>query len=160
MAPGFIRVEADEATYNLHVMIRFELERALMTGDLAPADLPGAWNDCYRDYLGLEVPDDRRGCLQDVHWSMGAIGYFPTYTLGNLYCAQFFDAACKDIPGLEAGIAEGRFTPLLDWLRENIHRHGRRYTAAQLCERITGRSLSADPLMAYLEGKLRPLHGI
>ncbi|MCP4836562.1 MAG: carboxypeptidase M32 [Phycisphaera sp.] len=160
VAPGFIRVEADEATYNMHVMIRFELERALMTGDLAPADLPGAWNDCYRDYLGLEVPDDRRGCLQDVHWSMGAIGYFPTYTLGNLYCAQFFEAACKDIPGLEAGFAEGRFAPLLDWLRENIHRHGRRYTAAQLCERITGRPLSADPLMAYLEGKLRPLHAI
>ncbi|MBC03284.1 MAG: carboxypeptidase M32 [Phycisphaerae bacterium] len=160
VAPGFIRVEADEATYNMHIMIRFELERDLMTGNLQPADLPGAWNEKYRDYLGLEVPDDRRGCLQDIHWSMGAIGYFPTYTLGNLYCAQFFDAACEQIPGLVDGFAEGRFSPLLDWLRENIHRHGRRYTAAQLCERVTGRPLSADPLMNYLEGKLRPVHGL
>ena len=159
VSPGFIRVEADEATYNMHVMIRFEIERMLMTGDLAPADLPGVWNDRYREYLGVEVPDDRRGCLQDIHWSMGAIGYFPTYTLGTLYSAQFFDAACRDIPGLQDGFAEGRFSSLLEWLRENIHRHGRRYSAAELCERVTGRPLSADPLMSYLEGKFRPLHG-
>ena len=158
--PGFIRVEADEATYNMHVMIRFELERSLMTGDLKPADVPAAWNERYRDYLGLEVPDDRRGCLQDIHWSMGALGYFPTYTLGNLYCAQLFDAAREAIPGLEEGFAEGRFSPLLDWLRENIHQHGRRYSAAQLCERVTGKPLSADPLMHYLETKFRALHGI
>ncbi len=159
VSPGFIRVEADEATYNMHVMIRFELERMLMTGELAPADLPEAWNERYREYLGVEVPDDRRGCLQDIHWSMGAIGYFPTYTLGTLYSAQFFEAACRDISGLQEGFAEGRFTTLLEWLRENIHRHGRRYSAAQLCERVTGRPLSADPLMSYLEGKFRPLHG-
>lgn len=158
--PGFIRVEADEATYNMHVMIRFELERALLTGDLAVADLPGVWNEKYREYLGVEVPDDRRGCLQDIHWSMGALGYFPTYTLGNLYCAQFFEAACEAIPGLVDGFAEGRFEPLLDWLRVNIHRHGRRYTPAQLCERVTGRPLSADPLMRHLESKFRPLHGL
>ena len=160
VSPGFIRVEADEATYNMHVMIRFEIERDLMTGDLDPADLPGVWNEKYRDNLGLEVPDDRRGCLQDVHWSMGAIGYFPTYTLGNLYCAQIFEKACEEMPGLMTGVAEGRFSPLLDWLRDRIHRHGRRYTASQLCERITGESLSAEPLMRYLEGKFRPLYGV
>lgn len=160
VSPGFIRVEADEATYNMHVMIRFEIERELMTGALDPADLPGVWNEKYRDYLGIDVPDDRRGCLQDVHWSMGAIGYFPTYTLGNLYCAQIFEQACRDLPDLQAGFADGRFAPLLDWLRERIHRHGRRYTAAELCERITGEPLSAEPLMRYLEGKFRPLYGI
>ncbi|MCH7774022.1 MAG: hypothetical protein IH784_06395, partial [Bacteroidetes bacterium] len=96
----FIRVEADEATYNMHIMIRFEIERGLMTGDLAPGDLPGVWNEKYKEYLGLDVPDDRRGCLQDIHWSMGSIGYFPTYTLGNLYSAQFFEKAAGDIADL------------------------------------------------------------
>jgi carboxypeptidase Taq len=157
--PGFIRVEADEATYNLHIMIRFELERAIIGGDLAVADIPGEWNRMYKDYLGLEVPEDRVGCLQDVHWSMGAMGYFPTYTLGNLYSAQFFDTAREQIPGLEDGFSRGEFQPLLDWLRENIHIHGRRYSAGELCERVTGKPLSADPLINYLEGKLRPLYG-
>ena len=160
VAPGFIRVEADEATYNMHVMIRFELERAMLTGDLSPADLPAAWNAAYRNFLGLEVPDDRRGCLQDVHWSMGAMGYFPTYTLGNLYCAQIFETACQEMPGLVDGFADGRFSGLLDWLRSNIHVHGRRYSPEQLCERITGKPISSDPLMRYLEGKFRPLYGI
>ena len=157
--PDFIRVEADEATYNMHIMIRFEMERALMRGDLAVGDIPEAWNAKYKEYLGIEVPDNARGCLQDVHWSMCSLGYFPTYTLGNLYCAQFFEAACDAIPGLVDGFAEGRFQPLLDWLRENIHVHGRRYTAAQLCERVTGKPLSADPLMRHLEAKFLPLHG-
>lgn len=160
VAPGLIRVEADEATYNMHVMIRFELERALLTGDLAPAELPEAWNTAYREFLGVDVPDDRRGCLQDIHWSMGALGYFPTYTLGNLYCAQFFEAACDAIPDLVEGFAEGQFAPLLHWLREQIHRHGRRYSPSQLCLRVTGKPLSADPLMRHLETKFRPLHGI
>jgi carboxypeptidase Taq len=160
VSPGFIRVEADEATYNMHVMIRFELERAMLTGDLSPADLPAAWNTAYRDYLGLEVPDDRRGCLQDVHWSMGAMGYFPTYTLGNLYCAQIFETACEKMPGMVNGFADGQFSGLLDWLRANIHVHGRRYSPGQLCERITGKPISADPLMRYLDGKFRPLYGI
>jgi carboxypeptidase Taq len=158
--PGFIRVDADEATYNLHVMVRFELERALISGDLDAADIPGEWNRMYKDYLGLEVTEDRLGCLQDVHWSMGAIGYFPTYTLGNLYCAQFFESACAAMPGLVDGFATGTFEPLLEWLRTNIHSHGRRYRAADLCERITGKPLSAEPLMNYLEGKLRPLYGV
>lgn len=160
VTPGFIRVEADEATYNMHVMIRFELERVMISGDLAPADVPGEWNRLYREYLGLEVPDDRRGCLQDVHWSMGAFGYFPTYTLGNLYCAQIYEAAKAALPGLENDYCNGEFGRLKTWLNENIHQHGRRYSPSELCERITGSPLSADPLMNYLEGKFGPLYRI
>jgi len=160
VAPGLIRVEADEATYNMHVMIRFELERALLTGDLPVAGLPAAWNATSREYLGVEVPDDRRGCLQDIHWSMGALGYFPTYTLGNLYAAQFFEAACAALPGLVEGFADGQFAPLLAWLREQIHQHGRRYSPAELCKRVTGKPLSPDPLMRHLSAKLRPLYDL
>jgi carboxypeptidase Taq len=158
--PGFIRVEADEGTYNMHVMIRFELERKLIAGDLAVKDLPGAWNGMYRDYLGLEVPDDRRGCLQDVHWSMGAIGYFPTYTLGTLLAAQLFEKARSDMPGLEEGFAQGDFAPLLAWLRRNVHAEGRRHRLDALCRKVTGQPLSADPLMRHLEGKLLPIYGL
>ena len=158
--PGFIRVEADEGTYNMHVMIRFELERALIKGDLAVKDLPGVWNGMYRDYLGLTVPDDRRGCLQDVHWSMGAIGYFPTYTLGTLLAAQLFEKARKDISGLDEGIARGEFAPLLAWLRRNVHSEGRRHRLDGLCRKVTGQPLSADPLMRHLEGKLLPIYGL
>ncbi len=156
--PGFIRVEADEATYNLHVMVRFEIERAVIGGSLEVAGIPSVWNRLYKELLELDVPDDRRGCLQDIHWSMGAMGYFPTYTLGNLYASQFFEAACEAMPGLVDGFARGEFAPLRAWLRENIHRHGRRYRPAELCERITGKPLSAEPLMRHLEGKLRPLY--
>ncbi len=157
--PGFIRVDADEATYNMHVMVRFELERLLIDGSLEPKDLPAEWNRLYREYLNIIVPDDRRGCLQDVHWSMGAFGYFPTYTLGTLYAAQFFDAAKRAIPGLEAGFAHGEFKPLLEWLNREIHAHGRRYLPAELCERVTGSPLSSECYLKYLEGKLRPLYG-
>ncbi|MAE64593.1 MAG: carboxypeptidase M32 [Phycisphaeraceae bacterium] len=158
--PGFIRVEADEASYNLHIMVRFEIERALINGDLEVADVPAAWNGRYRDYLGLEVRDDARGCLQDVHWSSGGFGYFPTYTFGNLYAAQLFEQARSDLPDLDAQIEEGSFEGLLAWLREHVHRHGMRYRAAELCERVTGRTLSAEPLMRHLREKLRPLYGL
>jgi carboxypeptidase Taq len=157
---GLIRVESDEATYHLHIMLRFDLERAMFRGDLSPADLPGAWNERVRQDLGIEVPDDRRGCLQDVHWSMGAIGYFPTYTLGSLYAAQFWDAAARAIPDLSEQIARGEFGALLQWLRENIHAHGRRYPATELCQRITGRALDHESLMHHLNGKLRPIYRI
>ena len=153
--PGLIRVDSDEATYNLHVMLRFDLERALLAGDLSVRDLPAAWNDRMRADLGLEVPDDRRGCLQDIHWSMGAIGYFPTYTLGNLYAAQLWEAARRDLPDLDDTMSRGDFAPLLLWLRDRIHRHGRRYSAAELCRKATGAELSAEPFFRYLEGKLR-----
>ncbi len=160
IAPSLIRVEADEATYNLHIMLRFELEQALLSGDLSAADLPGAWNEKYRDYLGLTPPDDREGCLQDVHWSFGAIGYFPTYSLGNLYASQFFETADKELGGLDALFARGEFRPLLDWLRTNIHHHGRRYTASELVQNITGEPLSAEPLMRHLTKKASDLYGV
>ncbi|MHC4416635.1 MAG: carboxypeptidase M32 [Planctomycetota bacterium] len=158
--PDFIRVEADEATYNMHIMVRFEIERALMKGDLAVPEIPGAWNDAYKAYLGLDVPDDRRGCLQDIHWSLGSIGYFPTYTLGNLYAAQFFEKVLEDMPDLYRQFERGEFGGLKKWLNEKIHAHGQRYRAADLCQHVTGKSLSADPLMRHLEGKLRPLYGM
>ncbi|MEO1235676.1 MAG: carboxypeptidase M32 [Planctomycetota bacterium] len=161
--PSLIRVEADEATYNLHIMVRFELERALINGDLAAADLPAAWNEKYRDYLGVDVPDNRQGCLQDIHWSMGAIGYFPTYTLGNLHSAQLFEAARDALGGPDAVdqlFAAGDFAPLLGWLRTHVHASGETYPADQLCEHVTGKPLSADPLMRHLEGKFLTLYGL
>ncbi len=160
VAPNLIRVESDEATYNLHIMLRFDLERAMLSGNLSVSDLPTVWNDRVRTDLGIEVPDDRRGCLQDVHWSMGAIGYFPTYTLGNLYAAQFWRTLRGEITDLDERIAHGEFSELLAWLRREIHQHGRRYTAPELCRRVTGEPLSAEPFIRYLEGKLRPLYGI
>jgi carboxypeptidase Taq len=158
--PTLIRVDADEATYNLHIMLRFDLERALLTGDLPVAELPGAWNERVRADLGIEVPDDRRGCLQDVHWSMGAIGYFPTYTLGTMYAAQFWATIQQQLPDVEEQFRRGEFAPLLDWLRENIHAHGMRYRAAELCEHVTGAPLGHEPLVEYLQGKLAPLYGL
>lgn len=158
--PSFIRVEADEATYNLHVMLRFEIERDLISGVLSVKDVPARWNAAVKDYLGLDVPDDRRGCLQDVHWSFGLIGYFPTYTLGNLYAAQYWEKINADIPTLAAQMRKGRFDELLGWLRKNIHRHGRRYRADELCRKVTGKPLSADPLLRHLEGRLRPIYGV
>jgi carboxypeptidase Taq len=156
--PSYIRVEADEATYNLHIILRFELEQALIRGDLAPADVPGAWNDKFREVLGLTPPSAAQGCLQDIHWSMGGIGYFPTYTLGNLYAAQFMEQARQDLPGLDEVFRKGEFGRLKGWLTEKIHRQGRRWPAGELCRRITGRPLSHKPLMKYLHGKYRELY--
>ncbi len=158
--PGFIRVDADEATYNMHVMVRFELERAMISRDMDLGDLPAEWNRLYKDYLGLVVPDDRRGCLQDVHWAGGMIGYFPTYTLGTLHSAQLFEAARVAMPGLEEGFARGEFAPLREWLTKHVHSQGRRFLSADLCVEVTGKPLSADPLLRHLEGKLRPLYGL
>jgi carboxypeptidase Taq len=158
--PGFIRVEADEATYNMHIMVRFEIERALMKGDMKVADIPGVWNTKYKDYLALTVPDDRRGCLQDIHWSMTSMGYFPTYTLGNLYAAQFFEKVQSEIPDLQQQFERGEFASLRKWLNTNIHAQGQRYRAAELCKVVTGKEISADPLMRHLEGKLKPIYGL
>jgi len=160
VTPSLIRVESDEATYNLHVMIRFELERALISGDLRARDLPDEWNARYKDYLGIKVPNDTRGCMQDVHWSAGLIGYFPTYTLGNLYAAQLWETINQKIPTLHKQIAKGKFEPLKKWLNENIHRHGRLYRAAELCEKVTGRPLSAEPLLRHLTAKAEAVYGI
>lgn len=158
--PSFIRVEADEATYNLHILLRFTLERALIKGDLSVAELPGAWNALFERLLGMPVPDDRRGCLQDVHWSCALIGYFPTYSLGNLYAAQFFESARVAMPDLDTRFANGDFGALLGWLREGIHRHGRRFRAGELCERLTGRKLDSQPLLRYLRGKAAEVYGV
>jgi len=158
--PSFIRVEADEVTYNLHIMLRFEMELALIRGDLKPEDAPAAWNEKFKDYVGLTPPDDRMGCLQDVHWSAGLFGYFPTYALGNLYCAQFFAQAEKDLGDLSARFRKGSFGELRKWLNEKIHVHGRRYPAPELVKRVTGAPLSAEPLLSYLKAKFYPLYGV
>ena len=158
--PNLIRIESDEATYNLHIMLRFDLERAMLKGDLAVRDLPGAWNERIRTDLGLTVPDDARGAMQDIHWSMGAVGYFPTYTLGNLYAAQLWEAISQSIPELDDQLRAGEFGGLLAWLNTNVHAHGRRYTAPELCQRATGRPLTPAPLLAYLRGKLRAVYGL
>jgi carboxypeptidase Taq len=156
---SLIRVEADEATYNLHIVLRFELEQALVKGDLKPADVPGAWDKKFQKMLGLTPPDDARGCLQDIHWSFGGIGYFPTYTLGNLYAAQFMEQAREDLPGLDDDFRQGTFGRMKGWLNEKIHRQGQRYRAGNLCQRVTGKPLSVEPLMRYLRGKYTPLYG-
>ncbi|MBL0927438.1 MAG: carboxypeptidase M32 [Phycisphaerales bacterium] len=157
---GFIRIESDEVTYNLHIMLRFDLERAMIAGDLDPADLPAVWNRRMKEDLGLTVPEDRLGCLQDVHWSMGMMGYFPTYTFGNLYAAQFWEAMARALPERDAMMARGEFGPILAWLRANIHAHGRRYGAEELCELVTGAPLSADPLVRHLEAKIKAVYGV
>jgi carboxypeptidase Taq len=158
--PSLVRVEADEATYNLHILVRFELEQALLDGDLPVADLPSAWNEKYHAYLGIRPDSDADGVLQDVHWSAGLIGYFPTYSLGNLYAAQFFEQAESDLGPLEGPLARGEFAGLRGWLHENIHRRGRSFTAAELVRKITGKPLSHGPLMAHLRRKLAPLYGL
>lgn len=158
--PSYIRVEADEATYNLHILLRFELERALLKGDIKPADIDAEWNKRFKDYFGIEVDNVSNGCLQDVHWSSGLFGYFPTYCLGNLYSAMFFDKAKKDIPDLGDQISSGNLLGLLGWLRENVHQHGGRWRAIQLGERVTGQKLSHKPLVDYMNKKFADIYGI
>lgn len=158
--PSLIRVEADEATYNLHILIRFELELALLNEELPVADLPGAWNEKYRQYLGIQPPNDAEGVLQDVHWSAGLIGYFPTYALGNLYGAQFFAAADRALGGLAPQFARGDFVPLRQWLRDEIHAHGQRYNSEELVQRVTGQPLSSAALMRHLRTKLGSIYGL
>jgi carboxypeptidase Taq len=158
--PSLIRVEADEVTYNLHILIRFELELALINDGLSIADVPAAWNEKYRQYLGLTPPDDAHGVLQDIHWSAGLVGYFPTYSLGNLYASQFFAAAQRDLGNLAAQFRRGEFQPLRQWLLEKVHRQGRRYTAAELVEQVTGQPLSHDRLIEHLRGKFGTVYGL
>lgn len=158
--PSLIRVEADEITYNLHIMVRFELELALLEGSLKVADVPEAWNAKYQEYLGLRPQNDAEGCLQDIHWSMGAIGYFPTYTLGNIMSVQLFEAAQAAHPELNDEIAGGKFATLLDWLRHNIHRHGAKFSPGELLKNATGSALDAKPYIGYLNRKFRSLYGL
>jgi carboxypeptidase Taq len=158
--PGPIRVSADELTYNLHIIVRFELEQALLSGDLATSDLPTAWNQKYQESLGVSPLNDVEGCLQDVHWSAGLFGYFSTYTLGNLYAAQLFARALTDLSGLEASFARGEFGELLAWMRDKIHRHGQRYRPVDLIERACGMKPDQQPLIAALRHKYGDLFRI
>ncbi len=151
--PGLIRVEADELTYDSHIALRVELEAALVDGNLAVADLPAAWAAAMRARLDLEVPDDSRGCLQDIHWSSGMIGSFCSYSIGNVMAAQLFAAARAQLPGLDAALAEGDLAPLAGWLREHVWQHGRRFARDELLERVTGSALTPAPYLAYLEQK-------
>jgi len=153
IAPSYIRVEADEVTYDLHILLRFELELALIEGRVRVRDLPDAWNAGFRELFGLTVPNDSLGVLQDTHWSQGLIGYFPTYTLGNLNAAQLMSAAERQIPGLQDELREGHYPSLLQWLRQNIHQHGRRYLSAELMRRATGETTQAKYRIEYLRKK-------
>ena len=160
VARSFIRVEADETTYNMHIILRFELEQALIAGDLKPGDVPGAWNEKFHQSFDMVPATDAEGCLQDIHWSMGGLGYFPTYTLGNLYAAQLMDKARQDLPGLDDDFRKGLFARLKTWLNEKVHRPGQKYRPRDLAQKVTGQTLSHEPLMAYLRAKFAALYGI
>lgn len=161
VTPSLIRVDADEVTYNLHVMIRFDLELALLEGSLAVRDLPDAWNARYESDLGVTPPDDRDGCLQDVHWFGGIVGgAFQGYTLGNLMSAMFYEKALEAQPNIPEQIGQGEFAPLRGWLTENIYQYGSKYTAPELLQRVTGSQLDTQPLMRYLQTKFGALYGL
>ena len=158
--PGFIRTESDELYYHFHVLIRYELEKQLIEGTLEVENLNEVWNAKYKEYLGVDVPDDNRGILQDIHWSHGSFGYFPTYSLGSFYAAQFYQQAEKDIPNLTAEIETGNTESLLTWLRTNIHQHGRFYTAEELCVKVTGEPLNFKYFMDYAKHKYSNIYSI
>ena len=159
--PSLIRVEADEATYNLHIILRFELEQAMLADEFPLDQLPEEWNRRMWEYLGIEVPDDTTGVLQDVHWSSGSIGYFPTYALGNLISAQIWDRITVELPDLSDAIEAGDFAPLRDWLRENLHRYGRKFTPSETLERVVGtQQIDPEPYVRYLREKLAGIYGI
>jgi carboxypeptidase Taq len=159
-APTFIRAQADEVTYNLHVIIRFGIERALIAGDIRARDVPAAWNEGYRRHLGITPSNDREGCLQDGHWSSGMFGYFPTYTLGDIFGAQLLARARAEVPDLDGGFSKGDFSGLLGWLREKVHRHGHRLPAAKLIEEATGEPPAHRHLVEMLERKYGGLYGL
>lgn len=156
--PSLIRVEADEATYNLHIMLRLELEIGIIEGKFSAKDLPDIWNAKMKEYLGIEPENDAQGVLQDVHWSWGEFGYFSTYALGNLISVQLWDKISADIPDLEERISDGDFNSLLVWLRKNIHSHGRKFMPQELVKRVTGRGIDPDPYLKYLEDKYRKIY--
>jgi carboxypeptidase Taq len=156
--PNLIRVEADELHYHLHVLIRYELEKALLEGSLNTENLNLEWNKKYKDYLGVDVPDDKNGILQDIHWSYGLFGYFPTYSLGSFYAAQFYQQALKEIPNLLIEIERGEMSSLLIWLREKIHQHGRKFTSEELCQNICSEGLNIDYFLQYVERKYKEIY--
>lgn len=159
MAPSLNRVESDELTYNLHIILRFEIERDLIAGTMNVSDIPRVWNEKMAASLGVTPPNDAEGCLQDVHWSFGGIGYFPSYTLGKLYAAMEWNALCKAVPDVSEKIAAGNFAPILAWLRENIHQHGRTELPVEIIERVTGRTLTETDFLDYVGEKAARVYG-
>lgn len=160
VSPSLIRTNADELTYHTHILVRFEIEKALIEGAVEVKDLRELWNAKYKEYLEIEVPNDRKGVLQDIHWSHGSFGYFPTYSLGSFYAAQFFHYAAKDLPDLNQQIEQDNLQPLLQWLRTNIHQHGQIFPAEELCKRITGEKLNFKYFMDYARRKYSFIYGI
>lgn len=158
--PSLIRIEADEATYGLHIILRFEVEQEIMEGRLALRDLPEAWNARMKEYFGVAVPDDAKGVLQDIHWSAGMIGYFPTYQLGNIISCQLWEKALEAMPDLDAQFERGEFTTLRNWLRENLHKHGRKFTPKETLAKMVGGPISVGPYVRYLKAKLGEIYGI
>ena len=153
MRPGPVRGDADEVTYGLHIILRFELELQLLGGTLAVRDLPEAWNAAMKNYLGVDVPDDRHGVLQDTHWAIGLLGYFPTYQLGNVISIQIWERVRADLGDVEEQFAHGEFAPVREWLREHVYRYGSMYPPQELLRRITGAGLDPEPYIAYLRAK-------
>jgi carboxypeptidase Taq len=160
VTPSLIRVEADEVTYNLHIILRYEMEQALLTQKLSVADAPTAWNEKMQQYLGIVPPTDREGILQDVHWAFGGFGYFPTYSLGNVLAAQLFATAARDLPSLPSDIEAGNFAPLREWLRTHVHQHGKRYQPATLIRLATGKPLSSEAYLHYLTEKFADIYDL
>lgn len=156
--PSLIRTESDELTYHFHVMIRYEVEKQLIEGSLAVKDIPAFWNEKYKQYLGVDVPDDKRGCLQDIHWSHGSFGYFPTYSLGSLYAAQFFAHIKKLNPDINDSIAKGNYTAIQEWLQNNVYQYGRMFTSDELCNKATGETLQQSYLLTYLTDKYADIY--
>jgi carboxypeptidase Taq len=160
VSPSFIRIFADEATYNLHIMLRLEIEIALLEGKVAVKDLPALWNAKMQEYLGVTPPDDARGVLQDTHWSGGLIGYFPTYALGNLISAQLWEKIDQDLPDLTEQIRAGKFEALLAWLREKIHRHGAKFEPQELVQKVTGSRIDPAAYVRYLTKKYGEIYDL
>ncbi len=160
VTPSLIRTSADELTYHFHIMIRFEIEKALFENAIQVKDLPSIWNEKYKNYLGIDVPSDAQGVLQDIHWSHGSFGYFPTYSIGSFYAAQFFAQAKKEINGLTQQIENGELIPLLNWLRNKIHVHGRFYTSTELCKEICGEPLNVNYFMDYAKEKYSKIYDL
>jgi carboxypeptidase Taq len=158
--PSFIRTEADELTYHFHVMIRFELEKALFDNTIGTEEIPEYWNSAYRKYLGVEVPDDKRGCLQDVHWSHGSFGYFPTYSLGSFHAAAYFAAMKSDLPDAEVAVSSGNYQGILEWLRNHIHPLGRIYTSTEVCRKVTGNDLQVNSFLKYVMEKYEEIYNL
>ncbi|MDQ3073911.1 MAG: carboxypeptidase M32, partial [Bacteroidota bacterium] len=158
--PNLIRIQSDEVTYHFHVLLRFEIEKGLIEGNISVKDLEDIWNEKIKTYLGLDVPTAAQGVLQDIHWSHGSFGYFPTYSLGSFYAAQLFNAAKKALPNLMEEIEASQYGNLLEWLRNNIHRYGRIYNSEDLCKKATGETLNFSHFMGYITDKYRQVYEV